>query len=628
MKQKFHKIIGAASLLLLGLASMANAAHEAFQQDGEGNYYVNMPEGFTSLNYPDDFPEGVTSFKLYDDGGKDGYYSEVYSDLYISVPKGYKARIEGKINLGGESVLDICDYGEAFAWVYRGFGYSGVSDFGPIYSSNAKAGQEAVTLEIQFDGKLPSSEGFEISVTIFKEVEDVTLKDGEINMPVMGTNKLTITQEDIDGGLTSFTVYDDGGYSNPYSKNANGFLQIDVPEGYVFKVNVACALLEISESGEVSDGLVVYDGNTTDNVLWQAGVAHTVDGEGAVFVSSKNSMTLNSFSDGNVQNGGFHITVEIIRPTILSVAKVLYNPWSHNKSYAIIDGSYTGTDALDIGEDIEVDTVVFNRTFSTNGNGYSTITLPFSIAGSKLEGVDAILQFVGMGKDAKGNDEAHVSYVWCSEAQAAADAKCASALGELEAYTPYLVKVAAEKIGFKSGDSKITLQSTKGVVPETRVNTADGDYVLRGTLAKKSWSKGDPELGYVWGYAATDEYVNVGDFVKAGPGAWINPLRAYVAFEPAKPKSVAAFKNASASKAAPQAVIASGSNTPDVIPIVIVDPNENGGEHTTAIGMFDTRTGKIRLNNESSRTFDLKGRSVGKPTAKGIYLKNNQTFKF
>ncbi len=616
MKKKFHKIIGAASLLLLGLASMANAAHEAFQQDGEGNYYVNMPEGHTSLNYPDDFPEGVTSFKLYDDGGKDGYYSEVYSDLYISVPKGYKARIEGKINLGGESVLDICDYGEAFAWVYRGFGYSGVSDFGPIYSSNAKAGQEAVTLEIQFDGKLPSSEGFEISVTIFKEV--ALAKDGDeyyINMPATGTDMLTITQKDIDEGRTTFMVYDDGGKNHNFSQDADGTLMIAVPDGYdlMFKGGTSYlfryATLSIFDGNCCSDAIIEYDANSSD-------LAETF----GMLVSSNGVMSFHfETGEGMPTHIGFGLALSVVKQTKHAAVSVLEE--NDGKKTSLIDGSYTGTDALDIGEDIEVDTVVFNRTFSTNGNGYSTITLPFSIAGGKLEGVDAILQFVGMGKDAKGNDEAHVSYVWCSEAQAAADAKCASALGELEAYTPYLVKVAAEKIGFKSEGSKITLQSTKGVVPETRVNTADGDYVLRGTLAKKSWSKGDPELGYVWGYAATDEYVNVGDFVKAGPGAWINPLRAYVAFEPAKPKSVAAFKNASASKAAPQAVIASGSNTPDVIPIVIVDPNENGGEHTTAIGMFDTRTGKIRLNNEGSRTFDLKGRSVGKPTAKGIYLK-------
>lgn len=625
MKQKFHKIIGAASLLLLGLASMANAGY--LQDDGNGGYYASIVEGWDIINISqENINDGKTTFKVYCGASADAKCKDPSNKIFeVTVPDGYVVQVSGTATIGKNTAFAI---GDASLDEYI-FDKVNNDEEPLIFNKEFYVAKKPRITVFASDGSSDIDLMVNLTMTIFKEVEDVTLKDGEINMPVMGTNKLTITQEDIDGGLTSFTVYDDGGYYNPYSKNANGFLQIDVPEGYVFKVNVAFAVLEIYESGEVSDGLVVYDGNTTDNVLWQAGVAHAVDGEGAVFVSSKNSMTLNSFSDGNnVQYDGFLITVEIIRPTILSVAKVLYNPWSHNKSYAIIDGSYTGTDALDIGEDIEADTVVFNRTFSTNGNGYSTITLPFSIAGSKLEGVDAILQFVGMGKDAKGNDEAHVSYVWCSEAQAAADAKCASASGELEAYTPYLVKVAAEKIGFKSEGSKITLQSTKGVVPETRVNTADGDYVLRGTLAKKSWSKGDPELGYVWGYAATDEYVNVGDFVKAGPGAWINPLRAYVAFEPAKPKSVAAFKNASASKAAPQAVIASGSNTPDVIPIVIVDPNENGGEHTTAIGMFDTRTGKIHLNNESSRTFDLKGRSVGKPTAKGIYLKNNQTFKF
>ncbi|MBR6379854.1 MAG: hypothetical protein IKS02_07835 [Fibrobacter sp.] len=37
--------------------------------------------------------------------------------------------------------------------------------------------------------------------------------------------------------------------------------------------------------------------------------------------------------------------------------------------------------------------------------------------------------------------------------------------------------------------------------------------------------------------------------------------------------------------------------------------------------LLNTHTGEIRLNSEGRRTFDLKGRSVGKPKAKGIYLK-------
>ena len=88
---------------------------------------------------------------------------------------------------------------------------------------------------------------------------------------------------------------------------------------------------------------------------------------------------------------------------------------------------------------------------------------------------------------------------------------------------------------------------------------------------------------------------------------WINPMRAYL-LAPAPVAKAKSANNVSAT--------ASINNLPEKIDMVIVD-----GEQTTVIGTLYTRTGEIRWNN-TKRTFDLKGRHVGKDnTARGAYYK-------
>lgn len=60
--------------------------------------------------------------------------------------------------------------------------------------------------------------------------------------------------------------------------------------------------------------------------------------------------------------------------------------------------------------------------------------------------------------------------------------------------------------------------------------------------------------------------------------------------------------------------------------VVIVDDDENGKEHRTVIGKFNTRTGEFKFMEPESGTFDVKGRrvnetrNVGKGRkAKGVY---------
>lgn len=64
------------------------------------------------------------------------------------------------------------------------------------------------------------------------------------------------------------------------------------------------------------------------------------------------------------------------------------------------------------------------------------------------------------------------------------------------------------------------------------------------------------------------------------------------------------------------------NDIPDMMNIVVVDRKKDGSEQTTVIGLFNSRTGEIRMNR-TEHTYDLKGRSVrdANRMAKGVYLK-------
>jgi hypothetical protein len=149
-----------------------------------------------------------------------------------------------------------------------------------------------------------------------------------------------------------------------------------------------------------------------------------------------------------------------------------------------------------------------------------------------------------------------------------------------------------------------------------------GNWQFIGTYAYKRWEKGNSELGSVYGYAAAaSNGVEVGQFVKAGSGAYIRPLRAYLKYSasngeprPAPADHVSVWRD--------------GINElPEEIEVVVVEgkgragiaPGESGSEKkTTVIGRINTRTGEF---TPVTRTYDLKGRSLNaKPKAKGVYV--------
>ncbi|MBR6448469.1 MAG: hypothetical protein IKS96_00750, partial [Fibrobacter sp.] len=83
-------------------ASDVNPTSEAklAENKDDGEYFINMQtSGKATLAITEgQIADGITSFKIYDDGGKNGNYSNgVNTILDITVPKGYKMELTGKV---------------------------------------------------------------------------------------------------------------------------------------------------------------------------------------------------------------------------------------------------------------------------------------------------------------------------------------------------------------------------------------------------------------------------------------------------------------------------------------------------------------------------------------------------
>ena len=123
-----------------------------------------------------------------------------------------------------------------------------------------------------------------------------------INMPTTGT-----VMVDVPSGLTSFKVYDDGGIDENYSSEANGYLVLTAPAGYVFEISGT------ANTEEGYDYLNVYSGAIDNRVLLR-----TLSGSGASIgpvLSDVGSMVLNFYSDGSGEGQGFVLNVELVEAT-------------------------------------------------------------------------------------------------------------------------------------------------------------------------------------------------------------------------------------------------------------------------------------------------------------------------
>ena len=259
---------------------------------------------------------------------------------------------------------------------------------------------------------------------------------------------------------------------------------------------------------------------------------------------------------------------------------------------AAFDG--TSTTTVSIPENVTVNSVTYNRTF-TEGKP-STVMLPFGYTCTGSEG-GTFYEFVGVEK---------VDDTWVATMKATGDD--ANNQGTLTANTPYLFMPTGTSLTFTGG---ATLCTMGGGNCETA--DAGSHWTFKGTYEYKEWISGGAnaaEIGKVYGFAgvAKDD-INVGDFVRVASGAKIRPMGCYLLWnnEP----------NSANARSFTRGAAATDEELPQRITVRLVGSN---GE-TTAIGTLDTKTGEI----DFSGWYDMSGHKLsGKPTKKGLYINNGR----
>ena len=250
---------------------------------------------------------------------------------------------------------------------------------------------------------------------------------------------------------------------------------------------------------------------------------------------------------------------------------------------AQIDGY--STEDIDITTDVEVDHVVFNRTFSEKAN--STIMLPFSISVNDVEG-GTFYDFANLEKKEDGKYHFEVRE---------------PAAMTLEANKPYIFIPSAEKLTFKNTDPVVFNTSEDNF-------TSSGYWHFLGTYSTRIFKSSDEEFGFAYGFAGEEKNgLTLGKFHKVKENARLLPMRGYLLYDENRSTQKSANVNASE--------WVSYFDLPEEIDVDIL----NNSGIIIGGGTFNTHTGTFKLD----RWYDLQGRKLnGKPTVQGTYYHNGK----
>jgi len=346
----------------------------------------------------------------------------------------------------------------------------------------------------------------------------------------------------------------------------------DIPD-QVFTGNSICPEIVITDHHK-------FDSENAEDRLVQ-GADYTVKCEDNVNVgTARMTIFANNKDYYGVVVKNFKIVVDEQHYGALTVYKDQYGPW------AVIDGEYDGIDMVKVENEIPVNRVRLDRSFTPYA--YSTLLLPFEISTENIIGALEILEFNGVTQESENSPKkVEMNELWSYNTSTKAVT--------LKANNPYIIKTYQSDLTFK-GPVKIakTVGNSK--------SSFAGPWEFRGVYSYKVWNEEDPEYGTAYGFvgAENDEY-EIGDFAKLGAGAYIYPMRAYMIYSgdvpaPLKPALIGSL--------------------PESMEVVVVDES---GEQTTVIGTMNPRTGEFRMNKKN-KSFDLNGRNIhGKPKAKGAY---------
>ena len=174
-----------------------------------GNLYINMP---INENKVLTIPSGVQAFKVYDDGGKNGNYSNNYEhSLRLTPPSGYVLQLEGSIKTNDDNdYLTVKDYADGRTLLDKGRSVSG-----KLYAASM-----LLTFHSDASG---NNSGLDLTVTVVPEktVSVITATGGKIqpssNVATPGST-VTLTAT-MDNGFffESVDIRDEGDNKISYS---------------------------------------------------------------------------------------------------------------------------------------------------------------------------------------------------------------------------------------------------------------------------------------------------------------------------------------------------------------------------------------------------------------------------
>lgn len=151
-----------------------------------------------------------------------------------------------------------------------------------------------------------------------------------INMPKTGTAEYTIAE-----GVTSFTIYDDGGAEGNYSNDCDGAVILTAPK---------CCMLQLSGTITTEDGadyLEVFDGTSTDDeqLTYVYSPNSGVTTDIGTFTTTGESMRIQFSSDVMGNYAGLNLTVTVLPPAIIdSNTRSINMPYDNTEKYKIAQG--------------------------------------------------------------------------------------------------------------------------------------------------------------------------------------------------------------------------------------------------------------------------------------------------
>lgn len=275
---------------------------------------------------------------------------------------------------------------------------------------------------------------------------------------------------------------------------------------------------------------------------------------------------------------------------------------------ACIDGkSEARLQTLDIPEDVVVDSIAYNREFAQQKA--TTVMFPFAISPNNVS-TAVFYKTVAIVK-------------YCPQCEWTLEVNKLLSTDTLEANKPYIAWTGSSTLSFNTARYNAELNkiirsitlSTKGplsynfestITSNGNIQTANWSFV--GTYSKITFN--DENKKGIYGFAANAQGSSIqpGQFVKAGTGATVPPMRAYLKYNAAS----------ALAKAAAGTEIAE-ENLPETITVKFID----GDGSTLSIGQMNTITGEISM--DENKWFDMKGRVLNKkPTVKGTYYNKGQ----